>query len=82
STAPALAFAGLNRACRSSRVPPGRPGPRITFRLKGGKLVREAEDGEREEVPADGAVGESSSSAAAASGSEDDLCSAFGSARF
>ncbi|CAL5085912.1 unnamed protein product [Urochloa decumbens] len=80
-----LAFAGLKRACRSRRVPPGRPGRRIAFRLEGGKLVREAEDGEREEeVPANEAVGESSSSAAAAaaaSGSEDDLCSASGSAR-
>ncbi|CAL5085914.1 unnamed protein product [Urochloa decumbens] len=77
-----LAFAGLKRACRSRRVPPGRPGRRITFRLEGGKLVREAEDGEREEVLANEAVGEPSSPAAAASGSEDELCSAFGSARF
>uniref|UniRef100_A0A0E0FDW2 Uncharacterized protein n=1 Tax=Oryza meridionalis TaxID=40149 RepID=A0A0E0FDW2_9ORYZ len=88
------AFANLDRACRSTRVPPaGRPARRITFRLVGGRLVREDDEeegkgkGKHEGVPtANGGVGESpSSSVAAAAGSsevveEDELCSAFRSA--
>ncbi|KAF8679136.1 hypothetical protein HU200_045901 [Digitaria exilis] len=72
-----LNFAGMDRACRSgSRVRPGKPGRRITFRMEGGKLVKVSDV----EIPAKGAARGSSSSAAA--GSEDELCSAFSSTRF
>ncbi|BAT17900.1 Os12g0594100 [Oryza sativa Japonica Group] len=80
------AFANLDRACRSTRVPPaGRPARRIRFRLVGGRLVREEGDeeeevkgkgkGKHEGVPtANGGVGESpSSSVAAAAGSEEEV---------
>ncbi|OEL21721.1 hypothetical protein BAE44_0017263 [Dichanthelium oligosanthes] len=76
-----FAFVAMDRACGTSRkMAPGRS---FSYRLEGGKLVRETEGG-RQEAPANGGVGESSSSVAAvaaAAGSDDDLCSAFGSAR-
>lgn len=78
-----LTFKGLDRACGTDRWKAA-AGPRITFRLVGGRLVRETdEDAERKEVTMNGGngFGEPSSSAAAA-GSEDELCSALGSARF
>uniref|UniRef100_A0A0A8XXB0 Uncharacterized protein n=1 Tax=Arundo donax TaxID=35708 RepID=A0A0A8XXB0_ARUDO len=71
-------FAGMDRACGGSRSA-RQPGQRIRFRLEGGKLVQETDEGERKE----GVVEQPSSSAStAAAGSEDELCSAFGSARF
>ena len=80
-------WVAMDRACGMSRK--AVPGRRISYRLERGRIVRETPDGEQklQEVPTDGGgVGQgaspSSSAGAAVPRSEDDLCSAFGSARF
>ncbi|CAD6216923.1 unnamed protein product [Miscanthus lutarioriparius] len=77
-------WVAMDRACGMSRR--AVPGRRISYRLARGRIVRETPDGEQKVPTNEGDVGASSSSSVAAAAavprSEDELCSAFGSARF